>query len=431
MKTMTSQPIKQEIPLKTLIQENRRLKRENSVLKEKCLAYRKKYKWYQTLFDFGADPLIVHTYQHAPDTEESNWMEMVNKRQKVVEVNKAFTKSMGYTKKQSIGLSVYDIDNTIFRSPKQTHEAYKYFTPHPSNKVLSIERIHHDITGRYFPVELKIRFLTIDNTQYVMTLCRDISDRKQLEAEMQRSYLSEKRHAANLQKEINTRIEFTRSLVHELKTPLTPILASSEALVKMEPAKTLKGELARNIHRGACGLNIRINELLDLAKLEISELTLRKSTVLPGRLIEEIVAEMNQQIIARGQSIKLNITAGLPPICADPERLKQILRNLLDNAVKYNRDNGQIFLEARTEGGFIKVGVRDQGKGITKKNQKHLFQPYFRCEEDRDKFDGLGLGLCLSKSLVELHNGKIELQSTRCKGTTVSFGLPLTGKEKV
>ncbi len=431
MNTTTLQPKEPDIPLQALLKENRRLKRENSLLKEKCIVYRKKYKWYQTLFDFGADPLIVHTYQHAPDTEEPDWMEMVNKNQKVVEVNKAFIKSMGYTKKQSIGLSVYDIDNTLFRSPKQTHEAYKYFTPHPSNKILSIERIHHDITGRYFPVELKIRFLTIDNTQYVMTLCRDISDRKQLEAEMQRSYLSEKRHAENLQKEIHTRIEFTRSLVHELKTPLTPILASSEALVKMEPAKTIQGELARNIHRGACGLNVRINELLDLARLEISELVLRKSVVLPSRIIEEVVTEMKQQLIARGQNIDLHIPADLPVICADPERLKQILRNLLNNAVKYNKDNGRIFLEAKIADGFIKIDVKDQGKGITQKNQKHLFQPYFRCEEDRSKMDGLGLGLFLSKSLVELHKGTIELQSKRGKGTTVSFKLPLSSKEKV
>ncbi|CAI83514.1 PAS domain-containing sensor histidine kinase [Dehalococcoides mccartyi] len=425
--TSNQSAVKEEI----LRKENQKLKRDNQLLRHKCDSYCRKYAWYHALFNFSGDPFIIHTYYDPPDTEKPYWLEEYLKKEPIVEVNKAFTQTMGYTKKQATQLTVYDIENDKKWTMEQTHELFEKMQTCRKGRVTRFERPHFTSAGKTIPVEIKSRILKIDNNEYIMTVARDISDRKKLEAEMQRSYLSEKRHAANLQKEIHTRIEFTRCLVHELKTPLTPILASSEALVKMEPAKTIQGELARNIHRGACGLNVRINELLDLARLEISELVLRKSMVLPNRIIEEVVAEMKQQLIARGQNIDLHIPADLPVICADPERLKQILRNLLNNAVKYNKDNGRIFLEAKIADGFIKIDVKDQGKGITQKNQKHLFQPYFRCEEDRSKMDGLGLGLFLSKSLVELHKGTIELQSKRGKGTTVSFKLPLSGKEKV
>lgn len=415
--------------IKALTKEISRLERENNRLKERADTYRKKYRWYKTLFDFGADPFVVHTYQPAPDVEKHNWLRKLNKKQKIVEVNKAFTKVMGYTKKQAISLSVDDLDKSDGQTDEQRNEIFKKFTLHPKNNIPNLETIHHDISGKAIPMELKIRFLTMDDKTYVITLVRDISERKKLEVAMKQSYLAEKRHSEDLQREINTRIEFTRSLVHELKTPLTPILSSSEALAKMKPASTIQGELAKNIYRGALGLNIRINELLDLAKLEISELTLHKREFPLKIIIEEVIAEMKQRIISCGQNITLDTPKELPIISVDLDRLKQVLRNLLDNAIKYNKGKGRIFVKAEVIDKYVRIEVRDQGKGITKKDQKYIFQPYFRCEEDRGRLDGLGLGLALSKHLVELHGGAIDLKSVRGRGTAIIFMLPIVNEE--
>ncbi|MCW4004977.1 MAG: ATP-binding protein, partial [Candidatus Bathyarchaeota archaeon] len=236
------------------------------------------------------------------------------------------------------------------------------------------------------------------------------------------SQLAEKNK--QLEKEAQRRIYFTRSLVHELKTPITPLLGASETLASQLKDRKFKG-LARNIYKGAYQLNNRINELLDLAKGEVNLLKLNYSKVDMARLLKEAAKYSSAQVSKRGLSLSLDLPDPLPRLSADEERIKQVVTNLLDNAIKFTPEGGEIALKAEENDRNILIEIYNSGPGITRNMQKRLFQPYHRIESDREHLSGLGLGLALCKILVELHGGKIWIKSQKQKGCTFVFSLPL------
>jgi two-component system aerobic respiration control sensor histidine kinase ArcB len=253
---------------------------------------------------------------------------------------------------------------------------------------------------------------------------RDITARKLAEERQQQLYRQEKELRQQLEDEMKRRVEFTRALAHELKTPLTPMLISSQALTS-----NLKDELllsfAININRGALNLNSRIDELLDLAKGEIGMLQLKSEPLDVLQLLHEAIEYVSPVALNREQTLVAEIPPALPEVKADKVRLRQIVLNLLNNALKYTRERGKITLRAgQREGGLI-VEVEDNGPGIDEKEQEHLFEPYHRMEVGEERLSGLGLGLALCKTLVELHGGKIWVRSQLGKGSIFSFSIPL------
>lgn len=411
--------------LERLQSEIKRLKRENYQLESKANSYRKKYLRYHAFFEISSDPFYITTYPGPPTENYPNPRDYL-KQWKIVEVNNITTRIMGYSKKQLAALSLDDIATHNASKSKQARSIMtELVNPIEKGQMFNIERDHIDCRGNKIEVEIKGQAVSIGGVKYIASLARDISDRKKLEKEILKSYRLEKHCRQMLQREIANRIEFTRTLVHELKSPLTPILASSEALLNREKPDSLNAELARNIYHGAKSLNACISELLDLAKSEISGLTLQKISLLLNPLILEIAGELTPYIQSHKQELILDLPEQLPAVLADPERIKQVLRNLLNNAVKYNRGKGLITLRAWARDSLVTISVHDQGRGICKKDQMNLFKPYFRCPQDRAGTEGLGIGLALSKQLIELHSGEICIRSARDKGTTVIFTLPV------
>jgi len=253
---------------------------------------------------------------------------------------------------------------------------------------------------------------------------RDISERKRSENKVQQLYEQERKLRQELEAEMKRRVEFTRALAHELKTPLTPVMASSELLVaelRNEPLLSL----AKNINRGASNLNSRIDELLDLARGEIGMLQLKPELVDLLQLLREAADDMTPVASSHGQSLLLELPPSLPLAWADEGRLRQVVLNLLNNAAKFTPERGKIILRAREDSSNLIVEVQDTGRGITSEEQQRLFEPYHRLESDRDHLSGLGLGLALCKTLVELHGGRIWVQSQAGKGSTFGFSVPL------
>lgn len=258
---------------------------------------------------------------------------------------------------------------------------------------------------------------------------RDISERKRSENKLQQLYEQERKLRQELEAEMMRRVEFTRALAHELKTPLTPVMASSELLVaklKQEPLLSL----AKNVNRGAANLNSRIDELLDLARGEIGMLQIKSETIDIGKLLREATQDMTPVASGKDQSMTLELPDFLPLVKGDGGRLLQVVLNLLNNACKYTPERGGITLGARRDGTNLVVEVQNTGRGITEEQQKRLFEPYHRLESDREHFSGLGLGLALSKTLVELHGGRIWVQSEAGRGSTFGFSVPLEAAGK-
>ena len=239
--------------------------------------------------------------------------------------------------------------------------------------------------------------------------------------------LSEKERVLRqkLESEIQKRAEFIRALVHELKTPLTAILASSDLMMaglRQEPWLSL----ARNVHKGASNLDGRIDELLDLARGEIGLLKLKPQLLNPRQLLHQIAGEMEPLAVKQQKTLSLEISPSLPVIQADEERLRQVILNLLGNAFRFTPRGGEIRLKCRESSGSLVVTVQDEGPGIDETMQERLFEPYHRWEDDAEILSGLRLGLALGKILVELHGGEIWVKSRQGSGSTFGFTLPIT-----
>jgi PAS domain S-box-containing protein len=252
----------------------------------------------------------------------------------------------------------------------------------------------------------------------------EIIVRKQAEDELKGLYEQEKYLRLQLEAEMQKRVEFTRTLAHELKTPLTPMLISSQVLTS-EAKKEPLLSLARNISLGASNLNSRIDELLDLAKGEIGMIQLKTERFDIRELTKEVVEYTSALASSRSQTILLAPPFSPLLINADRNRIRQVLLNLLNNALRFSPEGGKITLKAVNKGPQIKVEVRDNGLGIPKKEQRDLFKPYHHASMGGEKSSGVGIGLALCKMLVELHGGQISVRSRLGKGSTFSFTLPV------
>ncbi len=255
----------------------------------------------------------------------------------------------------------------------------------------------------------------------------DITESELAQEKLEEAYEKERRLRQELEIEVQRRVEFTRALVHELKTPLTPIMSSSDLLVSSlteEPWLSV----AQNIQRGAINLNRRIGELLDLARGEIGMLKLNPKRVDVLKLLSHVGSEMSVVASSNGQTLKVELPETLPLPWADEDRIRQITQNLLVNATKFTPEGGTITLRAKEQNGSLVVEVQDTGYGIPEEEQKRLFRPYHRQIGDREHLSGLGLGLALCKNLVQLHGGRIWVVSQEGKGSTFAFSIPINSR---
>jgi PAS domain S-box-containing protein len=292
--------------------------------------------------------------------------------------------------------------------------------PVPSRYETSIVRKD----GEAAPTETAAARTTWQGKPAAMFFIRDITERKQAEVELRRAYERETKLRSELEEEMKKRAEFTRALVHELKTPLTSVIASSELLALELPEGPLL-RMARNISRSAGNLNERIDELLDVARGELGMLRLNLMSVDPMRVLQGLAEDMGPIASIQHQSSLLDLPPSLPPVWADESRLRQVVLNLLSNACKFTGEGGKITLKAREKDDRLTVEVEDTGPGISEAEQQRLFTPYYRGKADKERFSGLGLGLALCKTLVELHKGQVWVRSQQGKGSTFGFSLPL------
>jgi len=271
---------------------------------------------------------------------------------------------------------------------------------------------------------------TTELTAVNKKLEQEISRRKCMENKLEKLYSQEKELRCELESQMKQRIEFTRALVHEIKTPLTALLAASDLLavgIKEEPYATL----VSNIQLGTLTLDRRIRELLDLARGEVGTLQLKCRPMDLLQLLQEMADYVTPEAAKKQQSLVLDLPPSLPIIQGDRDRLQQVLLNLLNNAFKFTLREGRVTVKARQEDSTLVVEVQDTGPGISKEKQKRLFKPYYKQESDEEQFSGLGLGLALCKTLVQLHGGKIWVESHEANGSTFGFSLPAEKQHSV
>jgi len=215
-------------------------------------------------------------------------------------------------------------------------------------------------------------------------------------------------------------------VVHELRTPLTSIRGYSKMLLIAEDiAQEKKLEFAETIHREAIRLGQMINDFLDLARLESGRTYIAQEPVNMNEVISETLAILQPQAAERQVSIALQAPETLPTITGDADRLKQVMVNLVSNAVKYNHAGGRVDIEAQVGEDELNIAVKDTGRGIAEEDLPHVFEKFYGVDDSEQQTKGTGLGLSITKHIVEVHGGTISVQSVRGQGSTFAFTLPL------
>ena len=219
-------------------------------------------------------------------------------------------------------------------------------------------------------------------------------------------------------------------MVHELRTPLTAILAYADMLLTNPLSEEQRTQFLETIRSEAERLTNMTNEFLELARLSSGRARLARTRVDLAQVVQTAVNVVRPQAIERGIHLTVRAAKGLPPVLGDPQRLHQVALNLLSNAIKYNRPNGSVYVSVDADpeaAHMLRVQVRDTGRGIAPEHLDRLFEKFFRVADAEGYARGTGLGLSIAKEIIQVHGGRIWVESQVGQGTTFFFTLPVAG----
>lgn len=220
------------------------------------------------------------------------------------------------------------------------------------------------------------------------------------------------------------RIDFLANASHELRTPLTAMQGFLEALQDGLIDDQGRQKYYEIIYNETIHMNRLVDDIMDLTRLENNEIKLALQPVDAASLIKKVQFKFNREAEDRGLTINLDLQEPLPPVIADPDRLEQILNNLVKNAVKFT-EQGQISISAIDDGDDVMISVADTGIGISKSDHELIWQRLYKVDRGRSsRQKGSGLGLAIVKQLVDKHNGRIEVDSEIGQGSTFKLWMP-------
>ncbi len=351
-------------------------------------------------------------YEESPDMYRT-----VNYRGIILDCNKSYETKLGFTKDEIIGVNLLE---------------------HTAEKSISIMRVNMANwrnTGKGMPTEIWMK--KKDGTEFPATVAptnlydddgaligRNVVIKDMTELHKTKQVLDEREKIDKLKE------EFLSVVTHELKSPLTPIIGFLQALQK----PNLLGELndrqtdaVNIILTNATRLRKLIGDLLDAHKIELGKMHFEQKEINVQKLLQNINSSFSYTAKEKNISISFNADENLPQIISDPDRIEQVITNLVYNAIDFiPKDTGEIIISAIKSEHTILFAVQDNGIGIPKEKQKELFSKFYQADTSKTrKHGGTGLGLSICKGIIENLGGKIGLESEENKGSKFYFTLPI------
>ncbi|HJX14007.1 MAG TPA: PAS domain S-box protein [Dehalococcoidales bacterium] len=338
----------------------------------------------------------------------------VDSRMRVILWNNGAEKIFGYREKEMLGRSIMKVVPPRFR--KMKNQGFTNFLKTGFGPILGRSR---EVTalkkgGAEVPVELTVAARKVNNAYIATAIVRDITQRREAEEK--------------LRKIDQMKAEFLSNVSHELRTPLQSIGGFTKLLMNGQvPDPATQQEFLQIIDRESFHLGNLINGLLDMSRLEAGRFQVNRRLMPVRDTIVESLKSFHS--LARDKNITLReeIPPDLPEIEVDAERLRQVVVNLLGNAIKFSDPGSSVIFKVRRHDGELLFQVADRGIGISRDALPHLFERFYRAEGELVR-GGTGLGLYISRQIVEAHGGRIWAESQLGKGSTFSFTLPLNGK---
>ena len=349
---------------------------------------------------------------------------------KILTANQSFYDIFKVTPEETIGNFIYDLGNRQWDIPKLR---VLFEDILPNDTVFDGYEVEHDFLeiGRKI-ILLNARQIYRKNigSHIILLAMEDITERKHLDQVLQEKNVELESARAVAEKTNLAKSDFLANMSHELRTPLNSIIGFSEVLQDQlfGPINEKQQEYVNNILTSGRHLLSLINDILDLSKVESGNMELETSPFSLRELLDTSMMMLREKALKGGIELRLDL-APEADVCivADQRKLKQILFNLLSNAVKFTHAAGTVNLCAVRDGDFIEISVADTGIGIREEDIQKLFKSFTQLESVYTKgFEGTGLGLALTRQLVELHGGRIWVRSEFGTGSRFSFTIPLT-----
>lgn len=356
----------------------------------------------------------------------------------IVLLNTATEQLFGYSREELLGLSVDCLVPDQVRERHAGHRARYAANPttRPMGSSLNLYGRRKD--GTQFAVEISLSPVKSGEGFRVLAVIRDVTERKKAEdqiREIQELFTAELA-VANKELELRNveieranrhKSEFLASMSHELRTPLHTIIGFSQLLTEeLEgPLNAKQKRFVDHIQRDSHHLLNLINGVLDLSKIEAGKLELHRENFSALDALDEVISSIAS--LAAARSISLEQTTCSPfMVNADRMRFKQILYNLLSNAIKFTPERGRIAVECSTRDAWAEFSISDTGAGVPKSEQAAIFEKFYQTgSPNTGAPQGTGLGLPITKHLVEQHGGRLWLESEPGMGSRFSFSLPL------
>jgi signal transduction histidine kinase len=218
--------------------------------------------------------------------------------------------------------------------------------------------------------------------------------------------------------------DLIQEFVHELRTPLASLSTATYLLLRPEMSREQRDQIVNNIHNETLRLNSLASSFLDLARLESGRVQFRKTRFSAADLMYEVRDVMMSKAQETNVQIRVEAPNDMPLMEADRDKIKQVLLNLISNAIKYNRPNGSVIVTGSFTDVELSMTIQDTGVGIPEESIPHLFEKFYRVREHENKATGTGLGLSISKQIIQGHNGRIEVKSKMGVGTSFGVHLP-------
>ena len=350
---------------------------------------------------------------------------VVDTEGRIVYCNQIAMKTFKYTYDEMLDLMIEALIPTKFR------------THHPDLRNEYIARPNGRLMGEgkeifaqrkdesEFPAEMMLEPVEINNNLFTLAIVRDITERKQAEKEL----ITAKEKAEESDR---LKSAFLANMSHEVRTPLNSIIGFSELLADPDYEEVQKNEFIHLIAANGNQLLTIISDIMDISKIESGEMKIYSTQLDALKFISRIKEQFSFQAEAKNLELKLSLpdTEKEIIIYADADRLHQILNNLIINAIKFTA-KGSIEIGYQLWGNMIEFYVRDTGIGIPEEYQDKIFDRFRQVEDASSRtYGGNGLGLAISKNLVELMGGKIWVESEPGKGSTIYFTIPSTDESK-
>jgi PAS domain S-box-containing protein len=335
----------------------------------------------------------------------------VDRQQRITIFNEGAEQIFGYAKGDVIGTDFARLIPERFRATHAGDFAHFAAGTTGARRMADRREVYGlRSNGEEFPAEASISKVAVGDESFFSVVLRDVTDRKRVEQALRRA--------------VTARDDVLRIVAHDLRNPLSTIMMEAQ-LLEAPDLVTVKRDVApsRTILRSAKRMNQLIQDLLDVALVEAGQLKVEHERLAPADVAREAVESQTTIATASQLTLRLELAPDLPQISGDRGRLLQVFENLIGNAIKFTPSGGEIVVRARPENDDVLFSVADTGGGIAPESLQHVFDPFWQAAT-RAQHLGAGLGLPLTKGIVEAHGGRIWVESEPARGSTFNFTVP-------